>query len=229
MPRKNPTPKSLSASSSKSEANPVSYTEKLVGLPITLKAEPFTCVISQPQGRETIFRADLASFYPSQTDITLEGKVEVKGDNQTCLTAAHIVWRVTQQELEVEGAYRFQNGEREIKGQDACFSLAGGGLEPVKIVKIQTQPYLRDLPAYAPIAPGMIAAKGRDLFSGKKTILTDLSRMMLQTMSATVVAKDQQLASAKNPSSKPRVYPPTLMNYSLEETFERELFCEKSR
>jgi hypothetical protein len=232
---KKPTPKPLSASSPQSKAKPVAYTENLVGLPPTLKAGPFTCVISQPQGIETIFQADLATFYPGQTDITLEGNVQVKGGNQACLTAEHVVWSVTQQELNVEEAYRFQNGEREIKGREACFSLTGGRLEPVKIIKTQTLPYLRDLPSSGPLAPCMISARGQNLPAFKKNLI-DLSRLMLQTMSATVEPTDQRLTSAKNQgkeacfsSSKPNVYPPAPMTYSLEETFDRELFCEKSR
>jgi hypothetical protein len=233
---KDPIPKPLSASPPKLETKPVTYTEKLVGLPPTLKASPFACAISQPQGIETIFRADLATFDPTQTDITLEGNVKVEGGNQTRLTAEHIIWRVTPQELSVEGAYRFQTGEREIKGLDACFSIAGGELEPVKFTKNQTPPHLRELPSSAPIAPFMISERGKGLRSRKKTIMAHLSRTVLQLMSATVATMDQRLTSEKNQGkgasfhySKQNVYPPSPMTHSLEETFNRELFSEKSR
>ena len=162
---KDPIPQPLSASPSKLETKPVTYTEKLIGLPPTLKAKPFACAITQPQGIETLFRADLATFDPTQTDIALEGNVKVKGGNQTRLTAEHISWRVTPQELNVEGDYCFQTGEREIKGQGACFSIAGGGLEPVKSIKTQTLPDLRELPSSAPMAPLMISERGRGVCS----------------------------------------------------------------
>jgi hypothetical protein len=233
---KNPIPKPVSASPPKLEVKPVTYTENLLGLPPALKARPFACAIFQPQGTETIFRADLATFYPTQTDITLEGNVEVKGGNQTRLTAEHIIWSVTPQELTVEGAYRFQTGEREIKGQNACFSLVGGGLEPVKFTKTQTLPDLRELPSSAPIVPFMISERGKGLRRGKKTIVDYLSRTVFQLMSTAVAPMDQRLTSAKNqgkeasfPYSKPNVYPPSSMTRSPEEIVGRELFSEKSR
>jgi hypothetical protein len=225
---KNPIPKDSSASPPELDAKPVSYTEKLIGLPPALKARPFACAISQPQGLETIFRADLATFDPTQTDISLEGNVAVQGDNQTRLTAEHIIWSVTPQELNVEGAYRFQTGEREIKGRDACFSIAGGGLEPVKLTNTQTLPCLRELPSSAPMAPFMISQSGKGLRPRKKTILSHLSRTLFQMMRATVAPTDQRLTSAK--SSKQKVYPaPSPITHSLEETVDRELFSEKSR
>jgi hypothetical protein len=233
---KNPTPQPLNASPPNIDAKSVTYMDKLVGLPPTLKARPFACAISKPQGIETIFQADLATFDPNQTDMTLEGNVKVKGGNQTCLTAEHIIWRVTPQELNVEGAYRFQTGEREINGQDARFSIAGGGLEPVKLIKTQTLPCLRELPSSAPVAPFMISPRAKGLRSRKKTILSHLSRTLLQNMSATVAPMDQRLTSEKNQGKegsfsfpKPNVYPaPPSMTYSAEETADRELFCEKS-
>ena len=232
----NPVSKPLSASPTKLDAQPVTYTQKLIGLPPTLKALPFAGAISQPQGLQTVFRADLATFYPNQTDITLEGNVKVEGGNQTRLTAEHILWRVTPQELNVEGAYRFQTGAREIKGRGGCFSIAGGGIEPVKLTKTQTLPHLRELPSSAPIAPFMIPERGKDVHHRKKTILSHLSQTVHQMMSATVAPVDKRLTSAKYqrkeasfPASKQTVYPRSPNTYSLEETFDRELFSEKSR
>jgi hypothetical protein len=233
---KNPIPQPLRASLPKIDAKSVTYTENLVGLPPALKARPFACTVYQPQGIETIFQADLATFDPTQTDITLEGNVTVKGSNQTCLTAEHIIWRVTPQELNVQGAYRLQTGEREIKGQDACFALSGGRLEPVKFIKSQTLPCLRELPSSLPIAPFMVSPRGKGSHSRKKTILSHLSRTLIQNMVATVAPTNQRLTSEQNqgkgasfPYPKPNVYPPSPMTHSLEETFDRELFCEKSR
>lgn len=232
---KDPVAKPLNASLPKLEAQPVNCTEKLVRLPPALKATPFACAISQPQGIETIFRADLATFDPTETDISLEGNVKVESGNQTCLTAEHIIWRVSPQELYVEGAYRFQTGEREIKGQDACFSIAGGGLKPVKLPKTQTLPELKELPASAAMAPFMISERGKSSRSRKKAILSHLSRTVLQMMFVTVTPLDQPLTSAKNqgreasfPYSKPKVYPPSPTTHSLVETVDREFFCEKS-
>jgi hypothetical protein len=232
----NPTAKPLSAHPPKSEAKPVSYTENLVRLPPTLKAQPFACTISQPQGIETIFRADLATFNPAETDIPLEGNVKVEGGNQTCLTAEHIVWRVSPQELNVEGVYRFQTGEREIKGQDARFSITGGVLKPVNFTQIQPPPYLKELPSSAPIAPFMSSERGKSSRSRKKNIMSHLSRTVLQMMAGTVAPMDQRLTSEKNQGKegsfscpKPNVYPlPPTMTYSAEDTVYRELFCEKS-
>lgn len=228
--------KPLSAPPPKLDAQPVTYTEKLIELPPTLKAMPFAGEISQPHGLQTVFRADLATFYPNETDITLEGNVRVEGGNQTRLTAEHIIWRVTPQELNVEGAYRFQTGEREIKGREGCFSLAGGGLEPVKLAKIQTLPHLNALPSSVPIVPCMIPERGKNSRHRKKTIVSHLSKTILQMMNATMAPVDQRLTSAKNqrqeasfPAPKQNVYPRSPIVHSLEETFDRELFSEKSR
>ncbi len=189
---------SLGASPPESASQGVTYKETLVGLPPALKARPFACAISQPQGRETVFRADLATFDPTETDIALEGNVEVRGGNETRLTAEHIAWRVTPEELDVEGDYCFQTGGREIKSRGACFSLAGGGLEPVKSIKTQTLPDLKNLPSSAPIVPLMISERGKRSHSRKKTILSHLTRAAFQMMNARVVSRDQQVTAAKN-------------------------------
>jgi hypothetical protein len=232
---KNPTPQPASASTAKLGGESVTYTEKIVGLPPTLKARPFACAISHPQGMETNFQANLATFDPTESGITLEGQVKVTGGNQTCLTAEHIIWRVTPQELYVEGAYCFQTGERETTGQDAWFSLAGGGLEPVKIINTQNLPGLNEVPSSAPIAPFMASPRGKGWRSLKKTILSPLCRTLLQNMSATVAPMEQRLTSEKNqvkeaafPYRKAKVYPAPPMTHSMEETVDRELFCEKS-
>jgi hypothetical protein len=233
-----PISKSLSASPPKLEAKPGADTEKLVGFPPTLLARPFACAISQPQGIEIVFRADLATFDPTQTDIPLEGNVKVEGPNQTRLTAENIIWRVTPQELIVEGAYRFHTGEREIVGRDDRFSLADGGLEPVKGAKNQTLTHLRELPSSTPTAPLTIAesSKGVRPRLRKKDILGHLSRTLLQIMGPTVAPMNQQLTASEIQGKeaafrypKPIVYPLSPMAYSLEETVNRELFSEKCR
>jgi hypothetical protein len=232
----NPMPGSLSASPPKLEPQPVTYTETLVRLPPALIARPFACAISQPQGGETFFRAGMATFDPAETDIALEGNVEVRGANQTHLTAEQMSWRVIPQELTVEGDYCFQTGGRKIKGRGASFSLADGRLEPVKSTKTQVLPDLRGLPSSASMVPLMMSTRGKSLRSRKKTILTHLSRTAFQMMSATVAPMNQPATTANNQgkgatfsAAKPTVYPPSPMNRSLQEMVDRELFSEKSR
>lgn len=232
----NPKPQPLSASPPKLEAESVTHKEKLVGLPPALKARPFACAISQPQGRETIFRADLATFSPTQSDILLEGNVTVTGGNLTRLTAEHILWKVIPQELNVEGTYCFQTGEREIRGQDACFSLSGGGMEPIKFATTQTLPYPGELSSPASIGPFMVSPRGKGSPLRKKTILSILSKTALQMINAAVVPMDQRLTSVMNqgkeasfPYPKQNVFPSPPKTDSLEKIYDRELFCEKSR
>lgn len=232
----NPMPESLSASPPKLESQPVTYTGQLVRLPPALKARPFACVISQPQGIETVLRAALATFDPTETDIVLEGNVEVKGGNQTRLTAEQISWRVTLQELNVEGAYCFQTRDREIKGMGASFSIAGGGIQPAKSTQTQTLPDLRRLPSSATIVPLMISERRKSLRSRKKTILSHLSRTAFQIINAGVAPMNQPSTTAKSQGekaafsySKQNVYPSSPMTRSLQEIVDRELFSEKCR
>jgi hypothetical protein len=227
-----PIPEPLSASPPQVESTPVTYTGKLVGLPPALKARPFSCAISQPQGTETFFRADLATFDPTETDITLEGNVEVRGGNQTRLTAEHMSWVVNPLKLNVEGDYCFQTGAREVKGRGASFSLSGGGIELAKSTETQTLPDMKELPSSAAISPLMIPGRGKSLRVRKKTILSYLSRSALKMMNSMVMLEEQRLASAKNQgkgASYPvqKFYPPSPTTRSLEEVFNRELFSEK--
>jgi hypothetical protein len=231
-----PMPESLSSSPPELESQPVTHTEQLVRLPPALKARPFACVISQPQGIETVLRADLATFDPTETDIVLEGNVEVKGGNQTRLTAEQVSWRVTPQELDVEGAYCFQTREREIKGMGASFCIAGGGIQPVKSIKTQTLPDLRGLPSSATLVPLMFSERRKSSRPRKKTILSHLSRSAFQILNTQVGPMNQPSTTAKNQgekaaSSYPKqnVYPPSPTNRSLQEIYDRELFSEKCR
>jgi hypothetical protein len=230
-----PMPESLSASPPKVAPKPVTQTGQLVRLPPALMARPFACAISHPRGRETFFRADLATFDPTDPDIALEGNVEVKGDNQTRLTAEQISWKVTSQELNVEGDYCYQTAGREIKGQGASFSFAGGSLEPVKSTSTPTRPDLRQLPSSASLIPLMISPRVKSSRSRKKTILTHLSRSAFQMISATTTPVNQPETTAQNRGNetafspaKPIFYPPSPLTRSMQEMFDRELFSEKN-
>jgi hypothetical protein len=232
----NPMPGSLSASPPELEPQAVTYTESLVRLPPALIAKPFACAISQPRGGETFFRAGVATFDPAETDIALEGNVEVKGANQTRLTAEQMSWRVIPQELTVEGDYCFQSGGREIKGRGAAFSLAGGGLEPVKSIKTQALPDLRGLPSSVSMVPLMMSTRGKSFHFRKKTILTHLSKTAFQMMSATAAPMNRPATTGENQgketalsSAKPTFYPASPMTRPLQEIVGRELFSEKIR
>jgi hypothetical protein len=236
-PFQEPTIKPPSKLKPKSETNPAIFRERLVRLPPELRASPFACAITQPNGIETILRANLAMFCPTETGIILEGHVRVNAHHQTCLTAEHMTWRVSAQELNVQGDYSLRTGEREIKGRGACFSISGGGLKSVKLTT-QIHPRPGELQAATQMAHMVMGGSATRYHFGKKDILSHLSRMLLQIMPAAIVAmpREQGLPSAnfrgKAPYSsyrKPITYPAPLTKYTLEETFERELFCEKPR
>jgi hypothetical protein len=82
----------------------------------------------------------------------------------------------------------------------------------------------------------MFSEKRKSSRPRKKTILSHLSRTAFQILSTTVAPTNQPSTTAKNqgekaaPSySKQNVYPPSPMNRSLQEIFDKELFSEKCR
>lgn len=236
-PFEGPTVKPQSKLKPGPEAKPTILTERFVGLVPGLKASPFSCEIAWPTGTETTLRADLAAFWPTGTDIALEGNIRVNGCHQTCLTAAHMIWRVSSQELFVPGDYSLQTAKGEIKGRDACFSISDGEFKPVKL-QTPIHPGLGELQVPAPTAPVMMMGSANQNPFGKKDMFSYLSRMLLQIMPAAVVAgpvkqglppENFRGKVAYAYYSKPITYPAPFMKYSLEETFNRELFCEKCR
>ena len=79
----------------------------------------------------------------------------------------------------------------------------------------------------------MASATGKDLVPFGNAIMSHLSETLPQKRPATVnemsFGKEGQRKEFPPPHPKFNVYPPSPLTHSLEETFARELFCEKSR
>jgi hypothetical protein len=202
---------------------------KLIELPPKFEAAPFACTITHHDCRETLLQADLATFNPGQTQITLEGNARVSAAKHVGLAASKMVWSVTTQQLKVEGIYTWQTGGRKITGKNDSFILSDDGIRRIKAKKSPALPFPGQSPAPNANALLMVAATGGDFLPLGNVFMSQLYGELPENR--TVIG---ELTTATQESKEPRrdqkptVYPSPPFARSLEESAVRELLCEKS-
>jgi hypothetical protein len=104
----------------------------LVPLPPKIEARNFSCRLKYPQGRVLTIKADLATFEPPQTTLSLEGNTRVISGPQICLRAEAMEWMPLEEKIQVNRGDNFPGGKGSRGGQQGLFSLAGGNLKQLK-------------------------------------------------------------------------------------------------
>lgn len=104
----------------------------LVPLPPKIEARNFSCRLRYPQGRVVTLKADLATFEPPQTALSLEGNIQVTSGPEACLWADTMEWLPLQEKIKVNRGYKFFWGQGHRNARHGMFSLAGGNLKQLK-------------------------------------------------------------------------------------------------
>jgi len=120
----------------KAESTQGEQRQTLVPLPPKIEVHNFSCTLSHPQDRLLTLKADLATFEPPQSVVSLEGRVQVTSDQGSVLRAEALDWLPLAEKIQVKSEYKFGRGQGRRGRPQAWFSLAGGHLTRVKPLKI---------------------------------------------------------------------------------------------
>jgi hypothetical protein len=151
----------------------------LVLLPPKIEARNFSCRLSYPQGRVVTLKADLATFEPPQTALSLEGNIQVTSGPEACLWAETMEWLPLQEKIEVSRGYKFFWRQGHRSSRHGLFSLAGGNLRQLRLPKAALTARAEPA-AVLPPEVMMAAVTGKPPSKRNNTVLSILSLALFQ-------------------------------------------------